>query len=160
MRTSWKATIFALSLGLASFATLPAAQAKTPGDRDANAYRSGQFDNRDANNYRARQFDNRDANNYRAGQFENRDQFDARVRDIDRQRADLSAREQSLRAELQNMNYYHGRANFAERDRIVSQIRDINQRENALSIQRNDLMAHQADFQRHDDRRDWDHDGR
>ncbi|HWF43759.1 MAG TPA: hypothetical protein VG537_03865 [Candidatus Kapabacteria bacterium] len=147
MRTSWKATIFALSLGLASFATLPAAQAKTPGDRDANAYHPGQFDNRDANNYRS-------------GQFENRGQFDARVRDIDRQRADLSAREQSLRAELQNMNYYHGRGDFADRDRIVSQIRDINQRENMLSIQRNDLMARQADFQRHDDHRDRDRDGR
>ena len=151
MRTSLKATIFALSLGLTTFAaSIPAAEAYTPGDRPA---------------YQSRQYDNHD-------RFDNRDQFDARMRDIERQRADIAAQEQSLQAQLQSLNYHSDyrtmeyrdrgdmRAQFAERDRIEAQIRDLDQRQNMLNAQRNDILAHRADFDRHDNRFDQDHDGR
>lgn len=136
MRTSLRSTFLALALGLASFGTISVAHADPPWTRTAPA----RNDFRPADN----------------GRFDN-DRIDDRLRDIDRQRAELDSREQNLRAQLQNANYY-GQYQYVDRDRIFAEFRDIHQREDQLNAERNNLLAQRADFERpNDNQRRNDH---
>src|SRR5581483_1188764 len=136
MQRYWRTTLLALSLGMISLAAIPAAQADPPRDHGFDA----------ANNFRPddrARFDQQD-----------RARFEDRLRDIDRQRAELNSQEQNLRAQLENERY--GWRNSYDRDRIVADLQNIQQRENALAMERNNMLSSHAFDQRDSHDRDGD----